>query len=232
MSVLQSSVNWVIEQAKARLGDPYVYGGSYSPTDLSQGADCSGVVGWVLEALTLGPDGVTWDHPVSTESWYYDYVNGTPATPGTVGPFGTIAVASLHDIPTDAALTVNIMHGGGGEHSHMNCVVPLPNSVPFDGVIVESNGDSGSCTNGTGGNPSVASLWSDHWYLPGPWVFDVPPGAEPPAPPPSATYTVQDGDSMSRIAEGHGVTLAALEAANPGVTDDDEIFPGEQINIP
>jgi LysM domain len=232
MSVLQSSVNWVIAQAKLRLGDDYVYGGSYSPTDLSQGCDCSGAVGWVLEALTRGPSAVSWDHPVSTESWYYDYDNNTPAAPGSVGPFGTIAVASLADIPADAALTINIMHGGGGEDSHTNCVVPLPGSLPYEGVIVESNGDAGSCTNGTGAYDADASLWTDHWFLPGPWTFDVAPGAEPPAPAPSATYTVQSGDSLSSIAEDHGVTLSAIEAANPQIADPDEIFIGEQVNIP
>jgi hypothetical protein len=232
MSVLQSSVNWVLAQAKARLGDDYVYGGVYSPTDLEQGADCSGVVGWVLEALTRGPDGVSWDHPVSTESWYYDYNNDEPAAPGTVGPFGTIAVASLADIPADAALTINIMHGGGGEDSHTNCIVPLPGSLPYEGVIVESNGDDGSCTNGTGGNPADASLWTDHWFMPGPWVFDVAPGAEPPAPPAVHTYTVRDGDYMSMIAAKFGVTIEALEAANPQIADPNQIFPGEVVNIP
>src|SRR5271166_1288226 len=132
VSVLQSSVNWVLAQAKARLGNPYVYGGCYSPTDTSIGADCSGVVGWVLQALTKGPANIPvwsngqWAHVVSTESWWYDYNNSRPAPPGTVGPFGTIAVASLADIPPDAALTVSLMHGGGGEDSHTNITIPLP----------------------------------------------------------------------------------------------------------
>ena len=214
MSVLQSSVNWVLAQAKARLGDPYVYGGVYSPTDISQGCDCSGAVGWVLEALTKTPVNMSWAHNVSTESW----APGAP--PGTVGPYGTIAVESLADIPADAALTINIMHGGGGEYSHTNCVVPLPGSLPYEGVIIESNGDYGSCTNGTGAYLAPASLWTDHWYLPGPWTFDVPPGEAPPMPAPGHTYIVQDGDSLSSIAERFGVTLAALEAANPQIIDD------------
>ena len=238
VSVLQSSVNWVIAQAKARLGDEYVYGGVYSPTDLSQGGDCSGVVGWVLQALVNGPANIPvwgngqWAHPVSTESWFYDYNNNRPAAPGTVGPFGTIAVANLSDIPADAALTINIMHGGGGEDSHTNCVVPLPNSLPYEGVIVESNGDFGSCTNGTGAYPATASLWTDHWFLPGPWVMDVPPGAEPPAPAPGHAYTVAPGDTLDGIAERFGVTEAALLAANPAITNPDLIDAGWVLNIP
>ncbi|MGZ4662775.1 MAG: GH25 family lysozyme [Arthrobacter sp.] len=155
----QSNADWVKAAFAARLGDPYVYGGCYS-ADPRQGCDCSYEVGWVLEALTKGPAAMSWAHNVSTESWPYDYNTNTPAAPGTVGPYGTIA-AALGDIPADAALTVNIMHGGGGEDSHMNCVL--------QGEIMESNGSYGSCTNGQG-YPSDASLWTDHWYLPGPIV--------------------------------------------------------------
>lgn len=233
--VLQSSVNWVIAQAKVRLGDDYVYGGVYSPEDLSQGADCSGVVGWVLEALVNTPASMSWAHVVSTESWPYDYSTNSPATPGTVGPYGTICVGSLADIPANAALTIDIMHGGGGEDSHTNCVVPLPRSAPFDGVYVESNGDYGSCTNGTGAYAPDASLWTDHWYLPGPWVIDVSPDDDPPIVPPAPaanTYTVQDGDSLSSIAAQFNVTVEELVAANPSVTDPNLIFPGQDLFIP
>jgi hypothetical protein len=232
MTVLQSRVNWVLEQARARLGNDYVYGGVYSPTDVSQGADCSGVVGWVLEALVNGPDQMSWAHNVSTESWYYDYNTNTPADPGTVGPYGTIAVASLSDIPADAALTINIMHGGGGEDSHTNCVVPLPGSLPYEGVIIESNGPHGSCTNGTGAYPADASLWTDHYYLPGPWVMDVPPGTDEPHNAPAKTYTVQPGDSLSGIADRLGISLDTLERANPQITDPNLIFPGEVLKLP
>lgn len=233
--VLQSSVNWVIAQAKERLGDDYVYGGVYSPTDIGQGADCSGVVGWVLEALVNTPANMVWAHVVSTESWYFDYADNCPAAPGTVGPYGTIAVASLSDIPADAALTINIMHGGGGEDSHTNCVVPLPGSAPYEGVLVESNGDYGSCTNGTGAYPADASLWTDHYYLPGPWVMDVAADDDPPVVPPTpagTTYTVQSGDTLSGIADQFNVTVEALVAANPSLTNPNLIFPGQDLFIP
>lgn len=233
--VLQSSVNWVIAQAKERLGDDYEYGGVYSPDDIGQGADCSGVVGWVLEALVNTPAHMSWAHVVSTESWHFDYGDNCPAEPGTVGPYGTIAVASLSDIPADAALTINIMHGGGGEDSHTNCVVPLPGSEPYKGVLVESNGDYGSCTNGTGAYAADASLWTDHWYLPGPWVMDVAPDDDPPAPAPAPagnTYRVQSGDSLSAIAAKFDVTVEALVAANPSITNPNVIFPGQDLFIP
>lgn len=235
MSVLQSSVNWVLQEAHARLGDDYVYGGVYDPNDVGVGADCSGVVGWVLEALVNTPEHMSWSHNVSTESWPFDYYHNHGAAPGTVGPYGTIAVASLADIPADAALTINIMHGGGGEDSHTNCVVPLPGSAPYVGVIVESNGSYGSCTNGLGAYAADANLWTDHWFLPGPWVEDVAPSdGTPPAPPaPSGQhYTVRFGDTLGAIANRFQVTLEALEAANPSIQNFNLIFPGQAIIIP
>lgn len=158
-----------------RLGDPYVFGGVWSPIDPKQGCDCSGAVGTELEIVTKGLAAANWTHVVSTESWHYDYNTDRPAAPGTVGPYGTIAVASLADIPADAVMTINIMHGGGGADSHMNCVL--------DGLVIESNGNHGTCTTGTGAYASTDSLWTDHWYLPGPILEDGTPVTVAPEPP-------------------------------------------------
>lgn len=61
-------------------------------------------------------------------------------------------------------------------------------------------------------------------------------GAQPPAPVIPQTgprvYVVVAGDTLSEIALRHGVSLAALLAANPQITNPDLIFPGQQINIP
>jgi hypothetical protein len=171
------------------MGNPYVYGGMYSATVIGQGDDCSGDAGWGLQALTLGPQNIpmddngTWLRSCNTESWDYDYNTNTPAPPGSVGPFGTISVGDdLSLVPDDAIAIVNIMHRGGGENSHMNLVLCAT------GMIIESNGGpttytdaskgqdgTGSCSNGTGGNPSDAALWTDHWYLPGPILNVAPP---------------------------------------------------------
>jgi LysM repeat protein len=45
-------------------------------------------------------------------------------------------------------------------------------------------------------------------------------------------YIVKNGDFMSSIAVAQGVNLAALEQANPGITDPTLIFPGQQVIIP
>jgi len=172
MAILQSSVNWLLWNFYERLGNPYVYGGMYAPGSVPQGCDCSGEASWALQALTLTPPGMplddngNWLHTVSTESWPYDYSTNTGAAPGTIGPYNTVAVASLAEIPQSAALTIDIMHGGGGENSHMQVCLTSINT------IMESNGNAGTCTNGTGAYTTDASLWTDHWYLPGPIVFD------------------------------------------------------------
>jgi LysM repeat protein len=50
-----------------------------------------------------------------------------------------------------------------------------------------------------------------------------------PVPPHVVTYAVQPGDTMSGIADAHGISLAALVAANPQVTNPDIIHPGEVL---
>jgi LysM repeat protein len=52
-----------------------------------------------------------------------------------------------------------------------------------------------------------------------------------PVPPAVITYIVRPGDTMSAIAEAHGISLAALEAANPQVTNPNDIRPGEVLNL-
>jgi soluble lytic murein transglycosylase-like protein len=47
-----------------------------------------------------------------------------------------------------------------------------------------------------------------------------------------ATYVVQSGDTLSAIAAHFGVSLEALEAANPQIHDPNVIFVGQEINIP
>jgi LysM repeat protein len=57
-----------------------------------------------------------------------------------------------------------------------------------------------------------------------------PPVAEPPAAS-GATYEVVSGDTLAKIAHKNGVTLKALEAANPGV-DPKKLKPKQKLNLP
>ena len=156
--ILQSNVALAHSIFQARRGQAYSYGGAWSPNPGDK-TDCSGLVGAILEALTQGP-AMTWGHPVSTESWPFNYNTNTPAAPGTVGPFGTVAIASLAAAPADAAAIVAIHHGGGGVDSHTN--------ISVQGFVMEDNGDAGVCEIGTGAMAQTDPYWTDFWYLPGP----------------------------------------------------------------
>ena len=68
---------------------------------------------------------------------------------------------------------------------------------------------------------------------------DAPSGGNPPSPPSppappggSRNYTVQPGDTLSAIAARQGVSLKALEAANPQIRDFNHIYPGQVIHLP
>lgn len=145
---------------RERVGNPYVYGGVYSPTNIHQGCDCSALAAHVLNGVLFGP-AMTWqrvdptrgDAWITTESW-------RPIDIGQLGPFGTITVARPQDIPHDAAVKVALHHGeGGGANSHM--------WLECDGVLMESAGSKGSCT-----APQAKRIddpYGNDWaYLPGP----------------------------------------------------------------
>jgi LysM repeat protein len=55
-----------------------------------------------------------------------------------------------------------------------------------------------------------------------------PPPIEPAA---ASTYVVVSGDTLGKIAKTHGVTLKALEEANPGV-EPKKLMPKQKLNIP
>lgn len=51
-------------------------------------------------------------------------------------------------------------------------------------------------------------------------------------PPPSSSYTVRGGDTLSGIAQRHDVSLPALLSANPQIRNANLIYPGQRIQIP
>ncbi len=50
--------------------------------------------------------------------------------------------------------------------------------------------------------------------------------------PATGSYTVKSGDTLSGIAVAHGVSLAALEAANPQVHNPNVISVGQVLHLP
>ena len=64
-----------------------------------------------------------------------------------------------------------------------------------------------------------------------PPVVTQPVVAPPVEPAAASTYEVVQGDTLGKIAKAHGVTLKALEAANPGV-DSKKLKLKQKLNIP
>lgn len=169
MTVARANIEFAKRIFTDRLGDDYVYGGTWDPFDLSVGCDCSGLVTDILSAVFHGTDMIWGREGLSTESYRYK-----PLGPQRVGVFDLVHVASPAEIPADAAVRIDLHHeGAGGPDSHMHCVV--------DGVVMESNGDHGTCTLPQAISPA-STYWNDFWFVPGP--ID---GTAPPPPP---------GDSM------------------------------------
>jgi len=54
---------------------------------------------------------------------------------------------------------------------------------------------------------------------------------QPPAPTP-IVYTIKHGDTLSKIATAHGITMEELLAANPAIKNPNKISEGQQITIP
>ncbi|AAN12694.1 endolysin [Mycobacterium phage Omega] len=165
MAVTRANVEATKNFIRARVGNPYVYGGALSPTDVRRGTDCSEVWQTVLEMVHGRYNPGRQSEGATTESYRYIPVGG-------VGPFGTIRVNHWRDIPANAAAKLAFHHGpGGGANSHM--------WGELDGMLIESAGSKGLVTNGRAMtiDNSYATAWA---YLPGPIVEDGSPIPEDP----------------------------------------------------
>lgn len=150
--MLRSNIEFAKRIFTDRLGDKYVYGGTWNPFDTHQGCDCSGEVTDELGAAFFGTD-MHWDREgLSTESYRYK-----PLGPQRIGPFDLVHVGRPQDVPANAAVKIGIHHEGeGGPDSHMWCEV--------DGVRMETNGSLGTCV----GRAYDDAYGNDWWYVPGP----------------------------------------------------------------
>ena len=47
----------------------------------------------------------------------------------------------------------------------------------------------------------------------------------------TSIYTVKSGDTLSKIAQDHGISLETLKKQNPGISNPDHIIPGQKVNV-
>lgn len=175
-TILRSSLNYAQQIFYARLPyggteDSYVYGGTWDKDDPSVGCDCSGLVTDILSAVFEGEQNMIWGREgMSTESYRYK-----PLGMQMIGVFPLMHVSSYTDFPADAVVNIQLHHEGeGGPDSHMNC--------RCNGIYMESNGDVGICTLGTGAMAMSNGYWNDWWYVPGPVTEDGYDYTTPPCP--------------------------------------------------
>jgi LysM repeat protein len=79
-----------------------------------------------------------------------------------------------------------------------------------------------------------AHIHTNNWLIVGHTLW-IPCGAPPPPPPPSCGYwyTVRPGDSWSRLASVTGVSVSALQAANPShIHPNNWLYVGHKLWIP
>lgn len=128
-------------------GNEYEYGEQYDPYNLGKGADCSGSAGIFIGAAVNGPAGMKWARLFSTETF--------------PGPFAGLfrQVSQAEFLKSTAPIKVAIGHHGGGEDSHMH--------ISIDGIVMESNGSSGTCTAGHGAMTDTDPYWNDWWVYDG-----------------------------------------------------------------
>lgn len=183
MPVPKRNVELAKRRFAERLGNAYVFGGMWSPTNLRQGTDCSGLWNDILGMCRDG-EAFKWGREregATTQSYRYISVGG-------VGPFGTIRVARPQDVPPHAVARIAFHHGpGDGANSHM--------WGELDGVRMESAGSKGAITAPAARafTDSYANAWA---YLPGP--IDGAPGAPPP-PAPAGTVYLQIGSTGEQV---------------------------------
>ncbi len=185
-----------------------------------------------------------------TQNWY-TYVNST------FGYHHAVDIAGIDGSPVGAALGGTVTWRGKDIYGAL--VVKVAHASGYDTVYAHfsSFGHSGTVAQGetigyegaTGfaTGPHVhfcLERWGAKKYMPASVGGTVHKGSAIPYNYPgitttssspassTSTYTVKSGDTLSGIAASHGVSLTALEAANPQITNPNVIFTGQVIRIP
>lgn len=153
-----ANLKFMWDNINARIGTPYTWGGTLDPDDPSVGTDCSGAVGFVIEALLYGAR-MNWDRPFWTGTF-------AGMRPGQVAqPWGLVCISGPFVGPADAAAIVAIHQGPSADTSHM-IVRVLDRTLDPDGIDIEDSSD------GLQKYDRAASIddpqFNQWFYLPGP----------------------------------------------------------------
>lgn len=114
-------------------------------------------------------------------------------------------------------------------------LIDMANESGVSGLNV-TEGDGFIKIEGTASGDVKQKLWDEYnridpEYRSGDMVLNI--SATDAAAGGSSTYTVQSGDSLSKIGSKHGVSWQKIFEANKDKIDDpDKIFPGQELTIP
>jgi hypothetical protein len=170
--IYQSNVDFMWNTVvNPRLGKaPYVFGGSFGPTDVTMGTDCSGAVSAELGALVNGP-AMVWPRQFWTGTFAGAPVGGKGPYGGVSETSDLVCIAAPTNVPADAAMLIAVYQNSDPAQAHMICRV--------NGIDIEMGGiDSSYHTSRT--NPNCSSVmdtsaFNQWFYLPGPIKQGSPP---------------------------------------------------------
>lgn len=114
-------------------------------------------------------------------------------------------------------------------------IIDMANSLGVTDLNV-NEGEGVLHISGTGSGDAKQQLWDEYNridpdYRSGDLVLNI--TVAEGAAGGSSTYTVQSGDSLSKIGAKHGVSWQKIFEANKDKIDDpDKIFPGQELTIP
>lgn len=112
-------------------------------------------------------------------------------------------------------------------------LIDLASQLGVSGLTVEEDGGVLKVNGAAASAEAKQQLWDEYAridpdYRSGDLVLDV---SAPEAA--STTYTVQSGDSLSKIGSNYGISWQSIFEANRDKLDDpDKIFPGQELTIP
>jgi len=141
-------------------------------------------------------------------------ITSSPPAPYTDAPAGMVAPAvQLGDAPAGTLMT----RPDGTPRSTQELEQLTPDALPNIQVDAGDSSTEGEDT------PTGAGLMR-------PEVNPV--AQEDPDEPAPATYTIERGDTISKIASENTFTLDQLKAANPNIADFNNVMVGQEINLP
>ncbi|MEO7199051.1 MAG: LysM peptidoglycan-binding domain-containing protein, partial [Dokdonella sp.] len=213
-----------VEAMAARLGTKpefimatmsFETGGSFSPSVKNPVSTATGLIQFLdSTARGLGTSTAQLSRMTSVEQLQYVEKYFTPFT-GRLGTLEAVYTAVLSGSPKPDPNTTLFSAGSNAYTQNRG---------------LDLNGD-GRITAGEATSKVRDRISGDLGSAPAPAPK---PGGITPAPQPSAggNHTVKSGETMSGIAQKHGVSLGALVAANPQVRNPNVIHPGQTLHLP